>query len=207
MRRSTTSAATDRRRARCPARRRADLRLLFCCRAIEPAPARPAVATPRLAHHAHRSVDHRDLRRRAHGAPRRPGRSAHGTAAGPHRRPDERRRRGRHRVLGARLAARRPHRGRGIRRRVRQPRRRRPRHRGHHHRRADHVRPWRRRDERCVVANCVAPRAFPLRVARRHRGRRAALAHRGRRRFRRPPADTAACRMPQSWRKSPPTPT
>ena len=39
------------------------------------------------------------------------------------------------------------------------------------------------------------------------RCRRAALAHRGRRRFRRPPADAAACRMPQHWRKSPPTPT
>ena len=94
--------------------------------------------------------------------------------------------------------------------RVRAPRRRWLRHRGHHHRRADHVRPRCRRHERCVAANRVAPRAFPLRVARRHRRRRAALAHRGGRRFRRPPGRRPAPAPSAAVDRSadcPPTPT
>ena len=214
MRRSTTSAATDRRRLGAILVTELICALLLVGRP-QAAPADPVVAapasltTPTAASTTETSPALRAggaPRRRSHGSPRRSGRSTHGGAAGPHRGRDERRGAGRHRVLGTGLAARRRHRGRRIGRRVRQPRRRRPRHRGHHHRRADHVRPGRRRDERCVVANSVAPRAFPLRVARRYRRRRAALAHRRRRRFRRPPAGTAASGRRSGWRKFPPTP-
>ena len=50
------------------------------------------------------------------------------------------------------------------------------------------------------LANRVAPRAFPLRGARRDRRRCAALAHRGRRRLRRPPADAPARELGRRWR-------
>ena len=124
----------------------------------------PGRRRARLAHHAHRSVDHRDARRRPHRSPRsvwaaRTRRRCwpasppqmNDAAAGPSPRSGE--------PTGRVTSSSWPP---GSDARIRQPRRRWPRHRGHHHRRADHVRARRRGDERCVTANCVAPRAFSL---------------------------------------------
>ena len=159
MRRSTTSAGTERPLLGLLLLTELILRATLVGRpardTAQPAPAPASLTTP---------SERRAPRRCPTAAPSSSSvwAARNGAAADPHRRANRRRRRGRDRVLGRRLAARHRHRG---------------------HRvdeqfgalagggsdiaaattgRADRVRPGRRRDERCVVANRVAPRALPL---------------------------------------------
>ena len=147
-------------------------------------PASPAVAAPSSVSPPApaRRCDHPRRPDCAVGRPRRPRRCR---ADRPHRDRtavgDQRC----HRVLGSEVATRPPHRRRRVAGTVRDPGRRGQRCRGHDHCRTDHVRAGRRRDERCRPTDRVAPRALSLRGTCRHRRRRAGMAHRGRRRFRR----------------------